>query len=129
MAKRYSELRLLQSNQLSHNKARGYLMLDAAPLLSLGPTSGYLSVVIFSLYTNSREVTMLYSYPAALWLIGPCLLYWITRIWLLAHRGKMDDDPILFAIRDPLSYALGALVLCIMIYATFSSAPDTPFLK
>lgn len=127
LAKRYSELRLLQANQL-HNKGRGYIALDAAPLLSLGPTSGYLSVLILSLYTNSREVTMLYSDPAALWLIGPCLLYWITRIWLLAHRGKMDDDPILFAIRDPVSYAIGTLILSIMLFATFFKATNLLFL-
>lgn len=127
MAKRYSELRLLENNQLNHNKGRGYLMLDAAPLLSLGPASGYLSVLVFSLYTNSREVTMLYTYSGALWLIGPCLLYWITRIWLLAHRGKMDDDPILFAIKDPWSYVIGTIILFIILCAMISSTPNNPF--
>jgi len=52
-----------------------------------------------ALYINSREVVALYRYPALLWLIGPCLLYWVTRIWFIANRGEMDDDPVVFALR------------------------------
>ena len=48
----------------------------------------------------------------------PLLLYWVSRVWLLAHRGALHEDPLLFALHDPASYASGALILALMIAAT-----------
>jgi hypothetical protein len=70
------------------------------------------------LYINSREVTVLYHHPFWLWQLAPLLLYWITRIWFMAHRGQMDDDPIVFAVKDPISYAVGAGVAAILVLAS-----------
>jgi hypothetical protein len=56
-------------------------------------------------------VTALYQHAARLWLIVPLLLYWLTRVWLLASRGELDDDPVVFAMRDGVSLAVGALVV------------------
>jgi hypothetical protein len=55
-------------------------------------------------------VVAVYRTPLLLWLICPLLLFWISRMWLIAHRGRMDQDPIVATVRDPVSYALGALV-------------------
>jgi hypothetical protein len=55
-------------------------------------------VLVF--YIQSQTVIELYGRPWVLWLVAPLAIFWITRIWLLAHRGEMDDDPVLFAIRD-----------------------------
>jgi hypothetical protein len=67
---------------------------------------------------NSREVVALYRSPTILWLIGPCLLYWITRVWVLANRGQMDEDPILFTVKDWPSYLVGVTVALVIIAAT-----------
>ena len=119
--KRYTELRATSAADDAHGGAsrRGYTRDDMELLKSFGTSSGYLSVLVLALYINqSREVTMLYRSPAALWLIGPCLLYWITRVWLLASRGKMHEDPVVFTVKDPVSYALGALIAALIVAAS-----------
>jgi hypothetical protein len=70
----------------------------------MGIASGFLSVVVFSLYINSSEVVKLYSQPKILWAISLVFLFWISRIWLLTIRGEVDEDPIVFAIKDKTSY-------------------------
>jgi len=117
--KRYSELHLMQERRQSKSNGRGYEVGDLEMSRSIGPVSGYLSVLVLALYINSREVVALYSNPAVLWLIGPFLLYWITRIWFLAHRGQMTDDPIVFTAKDPASYVIGVIVAVIMLMAWF----------
>jgi 4-hydroxybenzoate polyprenyltransferase len=77
----------------------------------MGGTSGYLSILVLVLYINSHEVMALYSRPEILWFACPPLLYWISRMWLLASRGKIDDDPLVFAAEDRVSYAVGILVI------------------
>ncbi|MFZ3137369.1 MAG: UbiA family prenyltransferase [Thermodesulfovibrionales bacterium] len=116
--KRYTELRFLQVENKTEIAGRGYGIEDIGIIQSIGPTSGYLSVLVLALYINSKEVILLYKNPWILWLIGPCLLYWITRIWLIAHRGQMHDDPIVFAIKDKVSYIVAILVVLILIAAT-----------
>lgn len=115
--KRYAEL-LAPDMTLTESSRRNYSAEDADLLKSFGSASGYLSVLVLVLYINSREVVALYRRPTVLWLVGPLLLYWITRIWLLAHRGEMDEDPILFTVRDPTSYVVGGLVAIVIIVAT-----------
>lgn len=115
--KRFSELHLMQESKQTKSKGRGYVVGDIDLFRSIGPASGYLSVVVLCFYINSREVVLLYKHPELLLLIGPFLLYWITRMWLWALRGKMTDDPIVFAAKDPASYVIGALVAGMMIMA------------
>jgi len=115
--KRFSELHLMQESKQTKSKGRGYVVGDIELFRSIGPASGYLSVVVLCFYINSREVVLLYKHPELLLLIGPFLLYWITRMWLWALRGKMTDDPIVFTARDPVSYFIGALVIAILIIA------------
>ncbi len=112
--KRYSELRLLRESDRRPTKGRGYDAADEDLLRTAGICSGYLSVLVLVLYINTPEVTRLYARPHLLWLVAPCLLYWITRAWLLAQRGKMHSDPVLFALKDPSSYATGLFVAIIV---------------
>ena len=70
-----------------------------------------------ALYINSEAVIVLYRQPLVLWMISPLLLYWISRVWLLAHRGEMHEDPVVFALRDRVSYAVGAGVAIILFAA------------
>jgi len=116
--KRYAELRVMEENKQIHHSGRGYVLPDVVMVQNMGSTSGYLSVLVLALYINSREVVELYQHPWLLWLIGPCLLYWIMRMWFLAHRGQMTDDPILFAVRDRKSYMIGFAVLVLIFAAT-----------
>ena len=108
--KRYAELSELQGGAAEGLARRGYLRGDREWLGSMGGASGYLSVLVLALYINSQEVVALYRNPLLLWLICPLLLFWISRMWLLAHRGRIHQDPIVAAVRDPASYVIGALV-------------------
>ena len=116
--KRYAELRNTEYHGLEESSRRNYATQDSELLKSFGAASGYLSVLVLVLYINSREVVALYRSPTILWLIGPCLLYWITRVWLLAYRGEMDEDPILFTVKDWPSYLVGIIVALVIIVAT-----------
>jgi hypothetical protein len=60
----------------------------------------------------------LYRHPELLWLICPVLLYWIGRMVVLAHRRMINDDPIVFALHDPVSRLAGALVIGIVVLAS-----------
>ena len=67
-----------------------------------------------ALYLNSPESQALYHHSKPLWLICPLMLYWISRIWLLTTRGQMNDDPVVFALKDKISLLvlvmMGAIV-------------------
>lgn len=118
LVKRYAELRALQQQQRNEVVGRGYLATDLDLVASLGIGNGYIAVLVMALYVNSQEVRALYEQPSLLLLACPLLLFWISRVWLLAHRGKMHEDPIVFALKDPVSYAIGALTLGVVWLAT-----------
>lgn len=117
-AKRYTEL---DSAGAAEGKlpGRGYLPEDIELIRTLGPTSGYISVLVACLYLNSPDVRSLYQHPFVLWLVCPLLLYWITRLWFLAQRHQLPHDPVLFAVRDRHSYVVGALVAVLLVAAKF----------
>jgi 4-hydroxybenzoate polyprenyltransferase/phosphoserine phosphatase len=108
MAKRYSELVHAQELITSGRSGRGYIGNDREVILVLGIASSFASVIILSLYVHSQEVGVLYRNPEPLLLLCPIILYWLSRLWLQAHRGDLHDDPITLAIGDPVSYAVGA---------------------
>jgi 4-hydroxybenzoate polyprenyltransferase/phosphoserine phosphatase len=114
LVKRYTELHtLLQRGELNA-QGRGYRVDDLAILQSLGGSAGYLAVLVLALYINSPEVQKLYRQPMLIGFLCPVLLYWISRVWLFAHRGLMPDDPVIFALTDKVSRGLvliGALIL------------------
>jgi 4-hydroxybenzoate polyprenyltransferase/phosphoserine phosphatase len=106
MVKRFSELRNLQTHRINP-AGRGYLLSDIEQLRSFGTSSAYASIVIFTLYINGRDVTALYHHPDRMWLITPLMILWISRVWLLASRGLLDEDPVIFALKDRMSLLLG----------------------
>lgn len=108
MAKRQSEIaKAARLTRLEKVAGRGYEAGDAVLTLVYGITSGVASLVIAMLYITNGVATQLYGSPNWLWGV-PLLLYlWQMRVWLLAHRGVLDDDPIVFALKDKISLTLG----------------------
>jgi 4-hydroxybenzoate polyprenyltransferase len=118
LVKRYVELANLKLSQTSRIGGRGYVAGDLEIVASLGTGSGFVAALVLALYATSDQVTALYTHPLMLLLLCPLMLYWVSRVWLLAHRGQMNDDPVLFAARDPASYVVGLLALIAMWLAT-----------
>jgi 4-hydroxybenzoate polyprenyltransferase/phosphoserine phosphatase len=116
LVKRFRELSALRQQRLHESKGRGYTAADLEIVAMLGSVSGYLSALVLALYVNSQEVAnpVLYKHPRLLLLICPLFLYWTSRVWMIAHRGQMHDDPIVFALKDRPSYFIGALTLAIV---------------
>jgi 4-hydroxybenzoate polyprenyltransferase len=108
--KRHGELLALGPDQPVSKRRRGYLTGDVQWLGTMGSASGYLAVLVLALYLNSDEVVRLYRKPAVLFLVCPLLLFWTGRMWLLAHRGQIHEDPLVASARDPASYIVAALV-------------------
>jgi 4-hydroxybenzoate polyprenyltransferase len=87
-------------------RGRGYELRDLGTLKSLGVTASYAAVVVLALYVHDPETAHLYETPSILWLVVPLMLYWSSRLWLLADRGEIDEDPLLFATKDRASYVI-----------------------
>lgn len=107
LEKRVIELRQGRLDEKDSSRGRGYLSGDLELLSAAGISAGLMSVMILALYMNSPEVARLYRNPQWLWLICPLIVYWTTRSWVLARRGSVNDDPVVFALRDRASYAVG----------------------
>lgn len=116
--KRYTELLIINEQNKTKTSGRGYSIKDISLIRTIGLSTGYLSVLIFSLYLNSFKVISLYKNPKILWLITLSLLYWISRLWLISHRGEMNDDPIIFIAKDKISYFIGIIIIILMIWAS-----------
>jgi 4-hydroxybenzoate polyprenyltransferase/phosphoserine phosphatase len=116
-AKRYSDLARQLADGRARMLGRNYEAADLPTILSVGSGCGLVAVMVFCLYINSPEVHLLYPQPQALWLVGPVLLYWYTRIWFLAARSELHDDPIVFAIRDRNSYFAGLIAAACLLAA------------
>jgi 4-hydroxybenzoate polyprenyltransferase/phosphoserine phosphatase len=117
MVKRFSELENLRERGGTSTHGRGYLVADIEQIRAFGTTSAYAAVVVFMLYIARPDVTRLYQHAFRLWLIVPLLLYWLNRVWLLASRGEMETDPVIFALRDRVSLVVGASVLALAVFA------------
>jgi 4-hydroxybenzoate polyprenyltransferase/phosphoserine phosphatase len=116
-AKRYSDLVRQVAEGRAGIPGRNYEAADLPTILSVGSGCGLVAVMVFCLYINSPEVHVLYRQPRALWLVCPILLYWFTRIWFLASRNALHDDPIVFAIRDGKSYLAGLIAAACLVAA------------
>jgi len=123
--KRYVELLQLTGDKTLKN--RNYEVDDIEMIASMGPASGYLAVLVFSLYVSSEKVSLLYSSPFILWLICPILLYWITRVWFLAHRRQMLDDPVQFALTDKITWLIVACIIILVLLAKLVSGQIVNF--
>jgi 4-hydroxybenzoate polyprenyltransferase len=106
LLKRFSEIDAAVRDGGGPESVRGYRLTDRDAVGQFGLVSGYLSILVMALYTNSRDVAALYSNPAWLWGFCPLLLYWVSRTWLAAYRGDMHEDPIMYAVRHVSSYVI-----------------------
>jgi 4-hydroxybenzoate polyprenyltransferase len=109
LVKRYAELHAMMARGLVKSRGRGYVASDLPLISSLGSASGYMAVLVLALYIQDAKTASLYRHPQVIWLACPLLLYWISRTWIITHRGLMHDDPIVFAARDKISLAVFAL--------------------
>lgn len=116
--KRYAELEIqvLQGQQKLYG--RGYFTTDATLLQTLGISAGYVAVAMLALYVNSDSVTALYVNPQLTWGAVPVLLFWVSWVWLCAHRGQMHDDPVIFAVKDKVSLVTGAVFVAFLYLGT-----------
>jgi 4-hydroxybenzoate polyprenyltransferase len=117
MVKRFSELENLRERGAKVTHGRGYLVTDMEQIRSFGTSSATAAVVVFMLYIARPDVTVLYRHFTRLWLVVPLLIYWLFRVWLVASRGELDDDPVVFAMSDRVSIAVGVLVVAVAVYA------------
>ena len=113
--KRYAELdvQLLSGEEKIHG--RGYHTADAPLIQTMGIVAGYSSVLVLALYLNSDAVLKLYAAPEMIWGAVPVMLFWVSWMWMQAHRGKMHDDPLVFAVKDRASLGAGAAFAAILV--------------
>lgn len=117
LIKRYVELATRLDRGLPDRSNRDYRIGDLDVVAALIAAAGLNAVTIFALYVASPDVQKIYRHPKALWLICPILLYWIGRALMMAHRRLMDDDPIVFALRDRISAIAVVSIVTIVIVA------------
>lgn len=117
--KRYSEISQITLIESIENRRRDYSPNDVPLLQIMGVASGFMSVIVFSLYINSPDVGLLYNNPKILWFLSFLLLFWISRIWLITTRGSMTDDPIIYAVKDPSSYLYMVLATVIILLSKY----------
>lgn len=97
---------------------RGYTARDAPAMQTFGLAAGAASAAVLAAYATSDAARLLYARPAVLWLAAVLVLLWILRVWKLAGQGEVEEDPVLFATRDPVTWLVGVAVLALLVYAT-----------
>lgn len=117
IAKRFAELQILQSSGLPPRNGRGYLATDIDQLRSSGTASAFAAIVIFAICISNSDIVVLYRHAQRLWLIMPLMILWLCRAWLLASRGELNEDPLVFALTDWMSVLIGAVVAAIRLLA------------
>jgi 4-hydroxybenzoate polyprenyltransferase len=113
--KRYAELEVQASSGNNKVHGRGYFTSYAALVMNLGVTSGFASVLVLALYLNSDAVLKLYRSPEVVWGVVPTMLFWMSWMWMRAHRGEMHDDPLVFAVKDTASLVSGAIFSALLL--------------
>lgn len=119
LLKRFIELKNFNGIDDSIVPGRSYHKQDLSTINTLGISSGFASVVIFSLYIYQESTRSLYNFPEMLWIVCFLILLWINRIWILADRNVIDHDPITFAIKDKISWWILSATLITLIMAKF----------
>jgi 4-hydroxybenzoate polyprenyltransferase len=118
--KRVSEYEAISRSGTTYNTRRGYSESDIALLKTMGMGSTFASSVVLALYINSETAAQAYRNVSLLWSVVPILLFWQARMWLAASRGKMSDDPIVYAARDWVSQLCLALLIVVAALAAYA---------
>ena len=120
LIKRFSEIKVARDNgKEGQIRGRGYMQEDLEVVSSMGSAAGYLAVLVLALYIQDTHTAQLYATPKFIWLACPLLLFWISRAWLIAHRGQMHDDPIVFALKDRVSLVVAGCFIAVFGLARF----------
>lgn len=124
-AKRHTELRgAARRGQAGTIAGRGYEPADEPVVLAFGIASGLASVVIFILYlANEAFRHAALAAPLALWSFPLILVLFMGRVWLLAGRDALHDDPVAFAVRDRPSLMLAGVAGLAFAVAAFGLPP------
>lgn len=117
LIKRYIELATRLDKELPDPTNRNYRLGDMSIVAALAGAAGFNAVTVFALYISSDAVHALYRHPKYLWLICPILMYWVSRMLMLAHRRLVHDDPIVFALKDRVSLIAGLCIAAVMLAA------------
>lgn len=118
LVKRISEIQLMETAEdQSIGGRRPYRFQDRLVLMAQACASAYTSLLVVALYLNSPEVRTLYSRPQWLWMLLPALVYWLSRLLLIVHRGEMHHDPVVFALRDKVSWLVLIWTLIVLMSA------------
>ncbi|MFK7957299.1 MAG: UbiA family prenyltransferase [Lysobacterales bacterium] len=103
--------RVAELMRVGSGARRGYLPADLGLLQNLGVSMSTAALVIFVLYLeNEALVQGNYPNPQWLWLAPLAVFVWLCRLWLMAVRGVLHDDPVVFALKDPVSMTIGAVL-------------------
>ncbi|MEM7300860.1 MAG: UbiA family prenyltransferase [Pseudomonadota bacterium] len=114
LVKRFVELSHQDENAGRAETGRGYRTVDYETLAQSGLASGFAAVMVLALYIDSDQVKEMFRHPELMWLVCPLVLYIIIRIWILARRNEMNDDPVVFLLTDwrsQIMVAAGAIVM------------------
>ncbi len=118
LVKRCTELEWMQQLGKAGAAGRGYRATDLSYLVSMGVSSGFVSVLVLALYIESQRGSAAYPHAELLWGALPVLMYWIMRLWIKTSRMEIHDDPLLFAAKDPSSIGVGIVIGLIAVAAT-----------
>lgn len=117
LVKRCAELILINRDGKLASNGRDYRVSDLTVLWPLGVGGALSSVVVFGLFISSHETQERYGSPDLLWLVAFGLIYWLARLWIKTSRGEMDDDPVVYAIKDRGSRIVIFCLFSVMIFA------------
>ncbi|MBS9720834.1 UbiA family prenyltransferase [Tianweitania sp. BSSL-BM11] len=117
LVKRYVELRSTVADAKQRIAGRGYRPEDQEVIAQAGMGAGFAAVVVLALYIDSSAVFEQYNHPYMMWPLAPIILYMILRIWILARRDEMHDDPVVFILTDWRSQLMAAIGLLLLIIA------------
>lgn len=119
LMKRFVELAALVDSEQPSPSNRGYENADLTMLAALSAAAGFNAVTVLALYVSGYAVSSLYTHPDLLLFACPILTYWIGRALILAQRRQMQDDPVVFAIKDPMSRISGLAMLGVFVAASW----------
>ena len=125
--KRYIELApLAEKTEDGKLPSRNYYASDVQLVQTFGIANGALSVLTLAQYVNSAKVHAIYNAPILLWLIVPVMMFWTYRSWTWASRGRIGDDPVVFALRDRISRLCVFLIIGVIVLARYIDGPWLP---
>ncbi|MEM7682652.1 MAG: UbiA family prenyltransferase [Planctomycetota bacterium] len=127
-SKRCLELGLLEKQGHAEAHGRGYQVADKPVVLALGAAAGYAAILVFALYVNSKASLALYQTPELLWLVCPLMAFWFSRLWVLANRAQISDDPLQFAVADRMTWLVLILAAGVVLaaHSVNLQLPDDP---